>query len=439
MSSRRGLTVAVLALFGIAGALAWASSRRHSVASHNELDPRDPAALAAGAGRSAGPAPRGADSAASAVVFRVIDEQGDPVDHGTVSLRCLEDDEVREIPGGVVELGEDGEVRAIACRAMVCVELHHPTLRRADPWVLRPGEPAVLRARALSRLHGTVDTDGGRPVAGATVIISSPEDGDPHATLPTVARTTTTDADGVFTIALVERPPCDPCLDASQGCADGELPVHERVRITATIEGFAPTMTEVEVSGDPVELRVVAADDALVGVLLDPRGQAYPRAFVFARSLERPGEQHRAVVDGDAFAFESLGAGTYGLRAVQDGIELASVDDVRTGDDVKLRGVRLAHGPDVVVDVGAVSDVHVDGGPFRDARTDMQGRVRADDVMPGHYVIRLRPHGARESIVHEFEIADRGAAAGQGDTAVHIRVDLRAGAAGVRPASPRGE
>lgn len=116
--------------------------------------------------------------------------------------------------------------------------------------------------------------------------------------------------------------------------------------------------------------------------------------------------------------------GGYRLRAIQDGVELATLEDASAGDDVRLRGERIAHGPDLVIEVdGAMADVHVDGGPFRDARTDMEGRVRADDVMPGHYALRLRPHGGQAVTVHELDLAEAELAVTDAPPVV-VRVDL---------------
>jgi hypothetical protein len=122
---------------------------------------------------------------------------------------------------------------------------------------------------------------------------------------------------------------------------------------------------------------------------------------VLARSRLRPDEQHHSVPDGDTFSFEALGDGPYDLRALQDGVELATLDGAVAGDDVELHGDRIADGPDVIVEVHERgrprADVAVDGGPFRGARTDMHGQVRAERAMPGAYTLLVRPPGGRGS------------------------------------------
>ncbi|MFO0635652.1 MAG: carboxypeptidase-like regulatory domain-containing protein [Nannocystaceae bacterium] len=218
-----------------------------------------------------------------------------------------------------------------------------------------------------------------------------------------MAGSTTTDGDGVFSIARIERPPCDPCTEATQGCDDAPLRLHDRVWLAVNAEGFAPARVAVELAetGDvEVEpIRMVGAAEVLSGTVVDPRGAAYPRAEVYARPSDTGHdapvlEQHHADVQGESFAFESLGPGPYELRVLQDGVELARRSGVRPGDDVALRGDRLADGPDVEVlitrDGVPQAGVRVDGGPFRGASTDARGRARAQQAMPGDYILRVR-------------------------------------------------
>ena len=40
-------------------------------------------------------------------------------------------------------------------------------------------------------------------------------------------------------------------------------------------------------------------------------------------------------------------------------------------------------------------EVQVDGGPFSRQRSDREGRLRAERVVPGSYILRIRPAGAR--------------------------------------------
>lgn len=349
-----------------------------------------------------GVAGRIVDSAARSVSATVVDSDGEPLEGGHVSLRCLDDDEVAAIAPSALALDDDGHFESPGCRGRVCVELHHPTAIAADPWVLDPGEPATLRAVGLPRLAGTVVDARGRPVAGARVHVRTPADGDPSAMVPTVGTSTTSDIDGVFSFALIRRPPCDVCTEIERGCDAPTLALHERVVLAVNAEGFAPARLEIDVDAeagtlDTPEIRLGRPTDAISGALADAQGNAYPRASVLARASDDPTDQHTATTTGTTFVFESLGTGPYDLRAIQDGVELATAARVWPGDDLELVGRAVATGPDVellVVEDGLpVGGVAIDGGPFRGARTDVDGRVRAHAAMPGDYVLTVRPAG----------------------------------------------
>lgn len=349
-----------------------------------------------------GVAGRSVDSAARSVSATILDADGEPLEGGHVTLRCLEDDEVTIIAGNALSLDEAGRFEGPACRGRVCVELHHPTAIAADPWVLDPGEPATLRAVDLPRLAGTVVDTHGRPVVGARVHVRSPSDADPMATEPTVGTSTTSDVDGVFSFALIRRPPCDPCAEIERGCDGPTLALHDRVLLAVNAEGFAPARLEVDVDSeagtlDTPEIRLGRPTDAISGSLADAHGVAYPRASVLARASDDSSDHHTATTNGTTFVFESLGTGPYDLRAIQDGVELATAARVWPGDDLELVGRSVAVGPDVellVVEDGLpVAGVAIDGGPFRGARTDIDGRVRARAAMPGDYVLTVRPAG----------------------------------------------
>jgi hypothetical protein len=335
----------------------------------------------------------------------VVDEHGAGVEEGTLVLRCLDDDDdVTAIPGGTVALGDDGEFEAPGCNARVCVELHHASLVPATAWELRAGEHAQLRARGLARLHGVVVDGGGEPVAGAQVTFSPPDGADPTAVSPFTTRTTGTDADGMVSVARIERPPCGPCEIASGRCNDEPLPVLGEMLAVVRARGFGPLERAIEVGAgvhadpsDPLRLVLGAPAETLSGVLVDPHGRAYPRAFVLARSSARQREQLHAVVDGTSFEFADVGDGAYDLRAIQDGVEIATLAGATPGDDVVLRGEVPARGRDLVVvvtdDGRALAGVRIDGGPFADARTDMEGRVRGEAVLPGEYTLRVGTPG----------------------------------------------
>jgi len=355
-------------------------------------------------GSADGVRPRSSDSAARHVRGRVVDAHGEPVDEGTVSLRCLDDEDEVASLGPAIRLDEAGGFDAPGCNAVVCAELHHPSLVRTGAWVLAPGEPAELVAGELPRLVGSVEDPRGAPVAAAKLsfVAADPED---DGIVPTAAGATTTDEDGTFAVALVRRPPCDPCTEATVGCDAAPLPWVERLAVVAVAERFAAARVEIDLDPDgdpaPLEIRLALPADTLSGTLTDPRGEPYPRAQVLARSQLRPSEQHHSVPAGDTFVFEALGEGPYDLRALQDGVELATAAGALAGEDVELRGVRIASGPDLIIEVleggRPFSDVAVDGGPFRGARTDMHGQVRADQAMPGDYTLLVRPSGGRGS------------------------------------------
>lgn len=426
------LGVAVLAGWGVVRTVASPAS---------SADPSDEDdADGSGPARGAGIAARHNDSAARRVRAHIVDDDGEPLEGGRVSLRCLHDDEVTAIAGSAWSLDEAGGFEAPGCLGVVCVELHHPSAVPADTWVLQPGEPAVLRTTTLPRLHGTVVDPRGAPIAAARVTVRAPDEGDVEAIVPTIGTTTTTDADGGFSFALVRRAPCDPCTEVDRGCEEAPLALHDRVVVGVHAPRFAPARVEVEVDAEAGDaeipaVRMVPPADVLTGTLRDPRGDAYPRATVLARSSADPSEQHQAECEGDRFEFGSLGAGPYDLRAIQDGVELATAADIEPGDDIELTGRPIAAGPDVELEVLLDGVPHagvtVDGGPFRGVRTDLDGRARAAAAMPGAYTLSLRPPGAaaqrRAITVPTAEVPQPPrtptGAPPPGQT-VHLRVDL---------------
>ena len=376
------------------------------------------------ADESAGIRARQNDPAHLRVHGRIVDDDGEPLEGGSVMLSCLGDEGVAPIAGGTVAIQEDGGFEAPGCAGTICAELKHPTAIAAEPWVLEVGRAAVLRATTLPRLWGTVEDATGEPIAAASVQLVPPADaGDDPAALPVVSSSTSTDEDGLWSVALLERPPCDPCREALGTCADDGLVVHDRIEIHARAPGHAAASVELDLTTavgrapeSPVHVRLGRPAAALEGTLVDPEGRPYPRAQVLARSVARPVEQHAVrVEDGTAFAFTELGAGEYELRAIQDGVELVPSTPAAPGDRVVLTGDRRADGPDVIVVVHSggrpVANVRVDGGPFREATTDMQGQVRAERVIPGPLRLRLR-RGGRRAIVRTIEVPDTAGAPG---------------------------
>lgn len=367
-----------------------------------------------GSSAAGGVAAREISSARDRVAGRVVDEDGVAVTDGSVALACLESDPPgRPVPGGVVELDAEGRFEGPGCRGPVCVELMHGSLIRAEPWSVHPGGPVELSARALSRLEGTVLDPSGAPVASAQItMVAPPDDEDPTALPPFTSRNASTDADGRFSFARLERPPCDACAEAAGRCQGGappELPTYSRMLVVVRADGFRIAERPVDVSADEaLEIRLEAAAAPIRGRLQDPDGRPYPRARVLARSLVRPYEQHAAEPAGLAFRLTGLSDGDYALRAVQDGIELAEASPIAAGHDVVLEGSAPADGPELIVEVRdrdrrPLAGARVDGGPFTGARSDASGRVRATAVIPGRYTLRV--HGPDGDSGHEVEVA----------------------------------
>jgi hypothetical protein len=297
-------------------------------------------------------------------------------------------------------------------------------------------------ARPLPRLHGEVVDERGNPVPAATVYFVPPPDSDPLAVLPLAIRSTTTDADGTFSAAWIERPPCGPCEHARSECESRTLPVYDQLLVVVRADGYMAGEILIDVPmpetrgqagstpDQPITVAIAPSEASTSGRLIDRAGRAYPRAYVLARSSERPYEQHRAEVVDDLFELDGLGEGLYDLRAIQDGVELATRAGVRAGDEVELVGDPRADGPDVVLvlhlDGRPARGLTVDGGAFRGAETDMQGEVRAAQVLPGSFRVRVRSPGRRPT-VHELVVEDP-AGAGGAEQVLYIEIASPQGA-----------
>lgn len=436
----RGRAVALAAVLAVVGLGAWIWGTAEPPAGRG--------AAAKKTGRGATPASAGVEvgggsygvarrsdvdrSGVGTVRGRVVDEDGSPVTEGRVILHCLAQGAEQSAPieGGAVEIGPEGEFAGPGCRGIVCAELRHATLLPREPWVLGPGQPpAVLAARPLERIVGQVTDGEGQAIAGAQIIVRRGGDGDddPAALPPFTSRSTVSDGEGFFNFARVERPPCDPCGEASGRCEPGDardVPTYSALVLVARAPGFRSVEKTVEL-GEPEPWQIVLVPPLapLTGTVTDGEGRAYPRARVLARSRARGYEIHQARVDAGRFSLAELGEGPYDLRAVQDGVELAAAPGHVAGDAVSLVGQVPAIGRVVELEVvrsdtdEAITGAVVDGGPFVGARTDAAGVARAADVLPGSYALGIRVAGLR-SQRRELTVPE----GGEGPLAVRVEV-----------------
>ncbi len=360
---------------------------------------------------------------------RIVDSDNLPVSEGRVILHCLRPgaEQAYPIDGGALEVGAEGEFVGPGCRGTICAEFRHTHLLPREPWVFEVNKPEqTVVARPLARVTGTVVDPQGNPVAGARVMVRRGRDDDPTALPPFTSRTTASDAEGVFNFARVERPPCDPCGEASGRCEAGdvaEVPAYNALILVARAPGFRSVEKPVELGEEDWQITLLPPADPMIGTLQDAEGRAYPRARVLARSRARAHEVHQAIVTGGEFTLAELGEGLYDLRALQDGVELASAS-AEAGEHVALIGDRPAGGPALVVEVRGndgelVVGASVDGGPFAGAKTDAEGTVRAEDVAPGRYalIIRAPDSGTQRQ---EIEVPPRP----DGAAAIVRRVDI---------------
>jgi hypothetical protein len=325
-----------------------------------------------------------------------------PVAEGSIDVLCLDDDgQVQRLAAGV-RPDEDGWIEAPACDGTACLDFHHASLIAARAWELRAGEPQQLHVRPLPRLFGRVVNPQGVEVAGATIAVAPSEGEDPQAMPPFVTTSTTTDAEGLFSFAWLERPPCHVCGDVS-GCDDGPLPTYDQVKLVAQAAGYAlgehTLVVDPLAHPDPDQALTIALTSSKAALrvsVLDPGGRRYPRLKVLARSQARPYEQHRAEsIEGGAFEFTNLGSGVYDLRAIQDGVEVARWEGVQAGEDLVMQGLRPAVGATLTVRVvddraRPISGAVVSGGPFQQAQTDVGGEVRVVAVLAGDYKLAVR-------------------------------------------------
>lgn len=352
-------------------------------------------------------------SARDQVGGRVYDQDGLAVETGVVILSCLDGrgEPGAFIPGGVAKLDEDGSFVSPGCGGTVCAQLQHPTLLQSDPWILEPGITQELRARPLERLRGQVRNSDGEGVAGARlVLLPTPGDDDPRAVSPFVSRKASTDTDGSFFFARIERPPCDPCGEVQGRCEPGapaEIPSYTEMLLTARASGYAVTESRIDTeSSQDLLVLVQAPGDPLGGTLLGPDQQPYRRARILATGAgDRRYDKHGVTPDTEgSFSLDELAADKrYDLRAVQDGVELASALGVGAGETVELVGTWDAVGVAVEVtlrdgDGRALTDAVVSGGPFEASHADRAGRVAQVGVLPAQYTLAVRAGGKSERV-----------------------------------------
>ncbi|MCY1007547.1 carboxypeptidase-like regulatory domain-containing protein [Nannocystis pusilla] len=314
---------------------------------------------------------------------RIVDRDGSPVSDGRIILHCLPSGSDRSAPidGGVVEPSPEGEFSGPGCRGIVCAELRHPTLVPRDSWVLEPNRtPVTLVAQALSRVVGSVSDGEGRAVAGAQIWVRRGADDDPAALPPFTSRNTVSDGEGFFSFARVEKPPCDPCGEASGRCEPGDardVPTYASLMLIARAPGFRPTEKEVSVDEEEGWQIVLAPPlSPLQGTVTDAEGRGYARARVLARAHTRGYEVHQARVEAGQFSLAELGEGSYDLRVVQDGVEAGELGRTRGRRDGGAGRGRA----------GARSRGHGRGGATRQRRAGGRGGGR-------RRALRRRAHG----------------------------------------------
>lgn len=344
------------------------------------------APIGPGGYRSQDPGDPAADPSTPTVAGQIVDSDGAPLTEGGVELWCVGEPRL----AASARLDDEGRFVGPSCGDSTCVRLAHPYYAAGQ--VLEPGEVATISARANPRLAGVVVSPTGDPVGDAWVSLRGGlARGRGH-----------TDTDGAFELPLGQPRVCDPCDAEPVGCV-AENTVVPEVEITVQAPGFGPLHTAVGwaviVERAEIELRLPAPTPALAGEVLDADGRPFVgRTRVLARSHDYPDEVHAAAVDDRGrFTLGELGSGTYGLRAVRDGLELAT-GDAQAGDALTLRSDRRPTVESLTISVedGAgrpIAGVQVFGGPFSGAITDREGEVQGEDVVPETYRLRLLAEG----------------------------------------------
>jgi hypothetical protein len=336
-------------------------------------------------------------SGAKRIHARIVEPSIGPLSEGRIEVHCTGS------AGHAAVLLENGEFEALACDSgPSCVRLIHPSLQQPHAWELDAGAVVELEAEVAPRLSGTVVGPEYESVPAADVLV--------HRGTTRVA--VGTDDAGEFAVAWPRLRPCDRCdVGNPEARCQAGPPESDRgtVRVFVSAPGLAPAEIELDLDGEPsVEIVLSAAAPALVGRVLGADGEPFDRTVVFASNLARDYEQHVTQVDAEGrFEFASLAEGEYSLRAIRDERELATLAVARPGEQVELRSDQSAPGSAVTVEIvdadgEPVSGARVDGGPWRAALSDADGRVEASAVLPGSYTVRVRADGCapvRETIV----------------------------------------
>ena len=324
-------------------------------------------------------------SARATIRAQIIDASAGPLSEGRVELRC-QDAATR----ASAAIDEDGHFEAAACsEGPTCVRLVHPSLEQPRAWELESGATAELETQPAPQLLGTILGPDREPVAGAELLVQQAG-----------ARVAVgSDAAGEFAVAFPRVRPCDRCdLDPGEPhCrVDPSTSAAAMVRVLASAPGFAPHELEVALGDPSLEIVLAAPAPAITGRVLGLDGEPFDRTRVLAINRARDYEQHATEVDAQGrFAFEQLAAAEYSLRAIRDERELATLALARPGDEVELRAELSARGSALTLEIVDVDDepiagARIDGGPWRAALSDAEGRVEASAVLPGSYTVRVR-------------------------------------------------